>query len=207
LDRPNRTRSTFERSLRSSSGTSPLTQSSRSRIEFLRHPGQFETDDAVVVVSPPARPVRGATAELPVSPRSPSSASRAGTVVKKTTQELGGSDPLIALPDADVGRDGALDRVGPDAQRRASCLATKRLLVHERIADKFIEEFAAALGGPTAGDPMDARTALPPLASRTGPDTLRAEWPRRSSMAPGRPRPASRRRPPERSCDRRSSPE
>lgn len=46
-------------------------------------------------------------------------ASRAGTVVKKTTLELGGSDPLIALPDAGVGRDGALDRVGPDAQRRA----------------------------------------------------------------------------------------
>jgi succinate-semialdehyde dehydrogenase/glutarate-semialdehyde dehydrogenase len=102
-------------------------------------------------------------------------AGRAGKVVKKTTPELGGGDPLIVLPDADLaptirwavwGRTNDCGRCGA---------ASERFLVHEQIADKFLEEFVAALSGLTAGDPMDERTTLPPMSSRAAADLLRSQ--------------------------------
>ncbi|MEV5754984.1 NAD-dependent succinate-semialdehyde dehydrogenase [Actinoallomurus sp. NPDC052308] len=102
-------------------------------------------------------------------------ATRAGKVVKKTTLELGGSDPLIVLPDADLGATVHWAVWGRMHNCGQSCVASKRLLVHEQIADKFLEEFTAALGTLTAGDPMDERTTLPPLSSRTAAERLRAQ--------------------------------
>jgi succinate-semialdehyde dehydrogenase/glutarate-semialdehyde dehydrogenase len=102
-------------------------------------------------------------------------AARAGQAIKKTTMELGGSDPLIALPDADLAHTvhwavwGRMNNCGQ------CCVASKRLLIHDQIADKFLEELKAALGGLTAGDPMDEKTTLPPLASRTAADKLEAQ--------------------------------
>lgn len=102
-------------------------------------------------------------------------ASRAGQAIKKTTLELGGSNPLIAMPDADLGPTvhwavwGRLNNCGQ------CCVATKRLLIHEQIADKFLEEFTAALSGLVAGDPMDERTTLPPMSSQSAADTLKAQ--------------------------------
>ncbi|MBC6458927.1 NAD-dependent succinate-semialdehyde dehydrogenase [Actinomadura sp. HBU206391] len=102
-------------------------------------------------------------------------AARAGKAIKKTTLELGGSDPLIVLPDADLGRTvhwavwGRMNNCGQ------CCVASKRLLVHEQIADKFLEEFRAALSGLTAGDPMDEKTTLPPMSSQHAADTLKAQ--------------------------------
>jgi succinate-semialdehyde dehydrogenase/glutarate-semialdehyde dehydrogenase len=102
-------------------------------------------------------------------------ASRAGKAVRKTTLELGGSDPFIALPDADIGPavQGAVwGRMNNCGQ---SCVASKRLLIHEEIADKFLDEFTAALGGLTAGDPLDEGTTLAPMSSRSAAETLRAQ--------------------------------
>ncbi|MCT9929826.1 NAD-dependent succinate-semialdehyde dehydrogenase [Planotetraspora sp. A-T 1434] len=102
-------------------------------------------------------------------------ATRAGKAIKKTTLELGGSDPLIAMPDADLGPTvqwavwGRLNNCGQ------SCVATKRLLIHEQIADKFLEEFTAAISGLVAGDPMDERTTLPPVSSQSAADKLKAQ--------------------------------
>jgi succinate-semialdehyde dehydrogenase/glutarate-semialdehyde dehydrogenase len=101
--------------------------------------------------------------------------SRAGKAVKKTTLELGGSDPLIALPDADIGPtvQGAVwGRMNNCGQ---CCVASKRLLVHEEIADKFLDEFTAALSGLVAGDPLDERTTLAPMSSRSAAETLQAQ--------------------------------
>ncbi|MDH2428453.1 NAD-dependent succinate-semialdehyde dehydrogenase [Sphaerisporangium sp. TRM90804] len=102
-------------------------------------------------------------------------ATRAGKTIKKTTLELGGSDPLIAMPDADLGPTvhwavwGRLNNCGQ------SCVATKRFLIHEQIADKFLEEFTAAISGLVAGDPMDERTTLPPMSSQSAADKLKAQ--------------------------------
>jgi succinate-semialdehyde dehydrogenase/glutarate-semialdehyde dehydrogenase len=102
-------------------------------------------------------------------------AARAGQAIKKTTLELGGSDPLIALPDADLAHTvhwavwGRMNNCGQ------CCVASKRLLIHDQIADKFLEEFKTALGGLTAGDPMDEKTTLPPLASQSAADKLKAQ--------------------------------
>lgn len=102
-------------------------------------------------------------------------AARAGRAIKKTTLELGGSDPLIALPDTDLGtavRWAVWGRMNNCGQ---CCVATKRLLIHEQIADKFLEEFTAAMSALTAGDPMDERTTLPPMSSLSAADTLRSQ--------------------------------
>lgn len=102
-------------------------------------------------------------------------ATRAGQAIKKTTLELGGSDPLIAMPDADLGPTvrwavwGRLNNCGQ------SCVATKRLLIHEQIADKFLEEFTVALSGLVSGDPLDERTTLAPMSSESAAETLKAQ--------------------------------
>jgi succinate-semialdehyde dehydrogenase/glutarate-semialdehyde dehydrogenase len=102
-------------------------------------------------------------------------AGRAGRAVKKTTLELGGSDPLIVLPDADLAptvRWAVWGRMNNCGQ---CCVASKRFLVHEQIVDKFLEEFTASLSGLTAGDPMDEQTTLPPMSSQTAADLLKSQ--------------------------------
>jgi succinate-semialdehyde dehydrogenase/glutarate-semialdehyde dehydrogenase len=102
-------------------------------------------------------------------------AARAGNAIRKTTLELGGSDPLIAMPDADLGATVHWATWGRMNNCGQCCVATKRLLIHEQIAEKFLEEFTAALSGLTAGDPMDERTTLPPMSSRSAADTLKRQ--------------------------------
>jgi succinate-semialdehyde dehydrogenase/glutarate-semialdehyde dehydrogenase len=102
-------------------------------------------------------------------------ASRAGKVVKKSTLELGGSDPLIVLPDADLNETVNWAVWGRMHNGGQSCVASKRILVVDPIADDFLESFKAALGALTAGDPLDEGTTLPPLSSRSAVETLNAQ--------------------------------
>jgi succinate-semialdehyde dehydrogenase/glutarate-semialdehyde dehydrogenase len=102
-------------------------------------------------------------------------ASRAGKAVKKTTMELGGSDPLIALPDADVDKTVEWAVWGRMHNCGQSCVASKRFLVANEIADEFLEKFKQALGRFCAGDPMDEQTTLPPLSSQSAADALKAQ--------------------------------
>jgi succinate-semialdehyde dehydrogenase/glutarate-semialdehyde dehydrogenase len=99
-------------------------------------------------------------------------AARAGHNLKKTTLELGGSDAFIVLDDADLERavkHAVSGRMGNAGQ---ACTASKRFIVVESMADRFLDKFQQALGKFSAGDPLDAATTLAPLSSARALDTL-----------------------------------
>ena len=91
-------------------------------------------------------------------------AERAGHELKKTVLELGGSDPYIVLADADVD---AAARTAADARlvnSGQSCIAAKRFIVVEAVAEQFLTRFAEELRGRTMGDPMARDTQVGPQA-------------------------------------------
>ena len=93
-------------------------------------------------------------------------AERAGKRIKKTVLELGGSDPFIVMPSADLDaavRTAVQARVINNGQ---SCIAAKRFIVHEAIYDEFVERYVAAMSELRVGDPMDPETQVGPLATR-----------------------------------------
>ncbi len=93
-------------------------------------------------------------------------AERAGKRIKKTVLELGGSDPFIVMPSADLEaavRTAVQARVINNGQ---SCIAAKRFIVHEAIYDDFVERYVAAMSALRVGDPMDPETQVGPLATR-----------------------------------------
>jgi succinate-semialdehyde dehydrogenase/glutarate-semialdehyde dehydrogenase len=92
--------------------------------------------------------------------------------VKRVTLELGGSDPMIVLDDADV--DGAVSAasVGRFFNCGQACLAVKRLYVHERIADEFSEKLLGKLGRLRLGAGTSEGTMLGPLHSEAQRETL-----------------------------------
>jgi succinate-semialdehyde dehydrogenase/glutarate-semialdehyde dehydrogenase len=95
--------------------------------------------------------------------------------IKKVVLELGGSDPFIVMPSADV--DLAVDtavkaRVINNGQ---SCISAKRFIVAENIADRFESGFVAKMKALKVGDPMDASTELGPLATADAVVSLQAD--------------------------------
>ena len=98
-------------------------------------------------------------------PAGASVASTAARGIKKSVLELGGSDPFVVMPSADL--DAAVKtavkaRIVNNGQ---SCIAAKRFIVHEEIADEFEKRFVAAMERLTVGDPMDEATDVGPLAT------------------------------------------
>jgi len=92
-------------------------------------------------------------------------AERAGKRIKKTVLELGGSDPFIVMPSADLeaaARTAVQARVINNGQ---SCIAAKRFIVHEAVYDPFVERLVAGMEALRIGDPMDPETDLGPLAT------------------------------------------
>ena len=92
-------------------------------------------------------------------------ASAAGKVFKKTVLELGGSDPFIVMPDADLPAAIATAVKARIVNNGQSCIAAKRFIVHEAVADEFERGFVAGMAGLTVGDPMDGKTEIGPLAT------------------------------------------
>lgn len=99
-------------------------------------------------------------------------AARAGKNLKKSTMELGGSDALIVLDDADVDKTVRWAVWGRMNNGGQCCVASKRIIVAEEIADEFLEKFSAALAELKAGDPFDEATTLPPMSSQGAADEL-----------------------------------
>lgn len=101
-------------------------------------------------------------------PAGRSVASIAGDEVKKTVLELGGSDPYLVLPSADIER-AASTAVTARAQNTGqSCIAAKRFIVHTDVYDEFAERFITGMSALTVGDPMDETTDVGPLSSERG---------------------------------------
>ena len=91
-------------------------------------------------------------------------ASSAGKELKKTVMELGGSDPFIILNDANIKeavKDGVTARILNNGQ---SCIAAKRFIMVEEIANEFETEFVKRMKELVVGDPMDDNTELGPIA-------------------------------------------
>lgn len=89
---------------------------------------------------------------------------RSGARIKKVVLELGGSDPFIVLDDADVEKAGRMAVTARMINTGQSCIAAKRFIIHEKIADEFKKIFSARLSAIKIGDPMDESTDIGPLA-------------------------------------------
>ncbi|MFD8780803.1 NADP-dependent succinic semialdehyde dehydrogenase [Kitasatospora sp. NPDC059599] len=99
-------------------------------------------------------------------------ASAAADEVKKAVLELGGSDPFVVLPSADVDTAVATAVRARVQNNGQSCIAAKRFIVHTDVYDRFTAGFTAAMRALRVGDPMDETTDVGPLASRQGRDDL-----------------------------------
>ncbi|MCS0494605.1 NAD-dependent succinate-semialdehyde dehydrogenase [Ancylobacter sp. MQZ15Z-1] len=91
-------------------------------------------------------------------------ASQAGKALKKQVLELGGSDPFIVLPDADIATAAATAVKARFVNVGQSCVNAKRFIVHEDVADAFNEAFIAGIRALKIGDPMDEATQIGPMA-------------------------------------------
>lgn len=88
----------------------------------------------------------------------------AGRYMKKTVFELGGSDPYIVLPDADIEKAAVTCAASRMINNGESCIAAKRFIVHESISEQFTEKMISELAQFKAGDPLDENTRLGPIA-------------------------------------------
>ncbi|MGP4006820.1 NADP-dependent succinic semialdehyde dehydrogenase [Streptomyces sp. 4N124] len=95
-------------------------------------------------------------------------ASVAGEMVKKTVLELGGSDPYIVMPSADVDRAAQVAVTARVQNNGQSCIAAKRFIVHTDVYDAFAERFTKGMKALKVGDPMEEDTDVGPLASEQG---------------------------------------
>jgi succinate-semialdehyde dehydrogenase / glutarate-semialdehyde dehydrogenase len=92
-------------------------------------------------------------------------ASVAGKVIKKTVLELGGSDPFVVMPGADLEAAIATAVKARIVNNGQSCIAAKRFIVHQTVADEFERGFVARMAALAVGDPMEAGTDVGPLAT------------------------------------------
>ncbi len=99
-------------------------------------------------------------------------AEAAGKNIKKSVLELGGSDPFIVLEDADIDRATDLAIYGRTVNNGQSCVASKRFIVVEKVADEFLSKFKAKMSALKLGDPMDKETQLGPLSSEDALETI-----------------------------------
>ena len=91
-------------------------------------------------------------------------AEAAGRNLKKSVLELGGSDPFIVLADADVANAATVACRARNQNNGQSCIAAKRFIVEEAVADDFEQRFIAAVAALKVGNPMDRANQVGPLA-------------------------------------------
>jgi succinate-semialdehyde dehydrogenase/glutarate-semialdehyde dehydrogenase len=99
-------------------------------------------------------------------------ASAAGKQIKKTVLELGGSDPFIVMPTADLESAARTAVKARTINNGQSCIAAKRFIVAASIADEFERRLVSGMEALVVGDPMDERTDIGPLANEAQVKTL-----------------------------------
>jgi succinate-semialdehyde dehydrogenase/glutarate-semialdehyde dehydrogenase len=98
-------------------------------------------------------------------PAGMSLASAAGKQIKKTVLELGGSDPFIVMESADLEAAVSTAVTARMINNGQSCIAAKRFIVQESIADRFTEKLVEKYAALKVGDPMQPETDIGPLAT------------------------------------------
>lgn len=105
-------------------------------------------------------------------PAGRSVAATAGGQVKKSVLELGGSDPFIVMPSADLDKAVATAVTARTVNNGQSCIAAKRFLVHAAVYDEFVPRFTEAMAALRMGDPLDELVHVGPIATASGRDEL-----------------------------------
>ncbi|HET8926528.1 MAG TPA: NADP-dependent succinic semialdehyde dehydrogenase [Microbacterium sp.] len=105
-------------------------------------------------------------------PAGRSLASIAGSEVKHVVLELGGSDPFVVMPSADLDKAASVAVTARNQNNGQSCIAAKRFIVHADVYDAFVEKFAQKVAALKVGDPLEESTEVGPLATESGRDEL-----------------------------------
>ena len=91
-------------------------------------------------------------------------AAAAGRALKKSVLELGGSDPFVVMPSADLERAVAVGVEARVQNNGQSCIAAKRFVVHDAVYDQFVDAFVSRMEALVVGDPLEPATEVGPLA-------------------------------------------
>lgn len=102
-------------------------------------------------------------------------AEAAGRNLKRSVMELGGNDPFIVLDDADLEKTVELAVKGRIVNAGQSCVAAKRFIVLQQVADEFLQRFKDAMSQLQLGDPMDEETTLAPLSTEEAAKKLQQQ--------------------------------
>jgi succinate-semialdehyde dehydrogenase/glutarate-semialdehyde dehydrogenase len=95
-------------------------------------------------------------------------AATAGREIKPTVLELGGSDPFVVMPSADLDKAAEVATIARVQNNGQSCIAAKRFIVHSDVYDAFAERFVARMSALVVGDPLEEKTDVGPLATEQG---------------------------------------
>jgi succinate-semialdehyde dehydrogenase/glutarate-semialdehyde dehydrogenase len=124
-------------------------------------------------IEPILRDTRVVAATLTGSePAGQSVAAIAGDEIKKVVLELGGSDPFIVMPSADLPAAAQVGAFARCLNNGQSCIAAKRFIVHEAVYDEYVRLFTEQMSAKVVGDPMLASTDVGPLASEQQRDDV-----------------------------------
>lgn len=99
-------------------------------------------------------------------------AAEAGRHLKKCVLELGGSDPFLVMPSADLEATAKAATTARTINNGQSCIAAKRFIVHEDVFDRFLSAFTTRMEAVRVGDPMDAANEMGPLVHAEAVSTL-----------------------------------
>jgi len=102
-------------------------------------------------------------------------AAAAGRHIKKTVLELGGSDPFVVMPSANLDQAVATAVLARTLNNGQSCIAAKRFIIDQRIAEDFEQRFIHQMAALKVGDPLDETVDIGPLANPAAVDYLQGQ--------------------------------